>query len=161
MPPITVRPFAARDGADVLALILGIQREEFGVAITAADQPDLADVAGFYQAGAGQFWVAEQAGRIAGTIGLKDIGDEALALRKMFVAPDARGAGGAASVLLETALAHARAQGARDIWLGTTDRFLAAHRFYEKHGFVRVAPDDLPTAFPRMAVDTVFYRLKL
>ncbi len=161
MSPAVVRAFAPDDGEAVLALILAIQREEFGVAITAADQPDLADVPGFYQKGAGQFWVAEQAGRIVGTIGLKDIGERRLALRKMFVAPRARGSGGAAFGLLETALAHARAQGATEILLGTTDRFLAAHRFYEKHGFTRVAADDLPAAFPRMAVDSVFYRLAL
>ena len=45
--------------------------------------------------------------------------------------------------------------------LGTTDAFLAAHRFYEKHGFSRIDRDALPAAFPVMAVDTRFYRLAL
>ena len=161
MSPTVVRAFAPDDGEAVLALILAIQRQEFGVAITAADQPDLADVAGFYQTGAGQFWVAEGAGRVLGTIGLKDIGNRALALRKMFVAAEARGLGGVAADLLAAALAHARARDVDAIWLGTTDRFLAAHRFYEKHGFTRVESDALPPAFPRMAVDSVFYRLAL
>ncbi len=156
-----VRPFAAGDAEAVPALILSIQRGEFGVAITAADQPDLADIPGFYQAGAGQFWVAENAGQVVGTIALKDIGDRAVALRKMFVAPEARGPSGVAGPLLATAIAHARSHDVAQILLGTTDRFLAAHRFYEKHGFARVAPEALPPAFPRMAVDTVFYRLAL
>jgi RimJ/RimL family protein N-acetyltransferase len=58
-------------------------------------------------------------------------------------------------------LATAAERGLQRIWLGTTEAFLAAHRFYEKHGFVRVDPDTLPAAFPRMAVDTRFYRLNL
>ena len=156
-----VRPFTAGDAPAVLALILSIQRGEFGLAITAADQPDLADVAGFYQSGLGQFWVADREGAVVGTIGLRDIGGRVLALRKMFVGPEARGASGVAGPLLATAIGHARARHVAEIWLGTTDRFLAAHRFYEKHGFDRVAPDALPPAFPRMAVDNVFYRLTL
>jgi N-acetylglutamate synthase-like GNAT family acetyltransferase len=164
--PGVVRPFAAGDAAAVLALILSIQRGEFGLPVTAADQPDLTDVSGFYQTGAGQFWVTERKGVLVGTIGLKDIGLQengrrAVALRKMFVGPEARGASGVAGPLLETAIGHARARDIAGIWLGTTDRFLAAHRFYEKHGFDRVEPGTLPDSFPRMAVDTVFYRLTL
>lgn len=35
-----------------------IQREEFGIPITAEDQPDLMDTAGFFRSGAGNFWVS-------------------------------------------------------------------------------------------------------
>ena len=34
-------------------------------------------------------------------------------------------------------------------------------RACEKHGFIRVTPDQLPAAFPRMALDTRFYRLAM
>ncbi|PIB95913.1 GNAT family N-acetyltransferase [Caulobacter sp. X] len=156
-----VRPYRPGDAQAVIDVILPIQREEFGVAISAQDQPDLADIPGWYQTGAGQFWLAELDGRVVGTIALKDIGGGAVALRKMFVRPEGRGPAGAASALLAAALEHARAHGVRQIWLGTTDRFLAAHRFYEKNGFARVEADYLPAAFPRMAVDTRFYRLTL
>lgn len=156
-----VRAYRPGDAQAVIDVIVPIQREEFGVSITAEDQPDLADIPGWYQTGAGQFWLAERDGRAVGTIALKDIGDGAVALRKMFVRPEGRGPAGAASALLATALEHARAHGVREIWLGTTDRFLAAHRFYEKNGFTQVEADDLPAAFPRMAVDTRFYHLAL
>ncbi len=156
-----VRAYRPGDAQAVIDVILPIQREEFGVSITAEDQPDLADIPGWYQVGVGQFWLAERDGLAVGTIALKDIGDGAVALRKMFVRPEGRGPAGAASALLATALEHARAHGVRQIWLGTTDRFLAAHRFYEKNGFAQVEVDDLPAAFPRMAVDTRFYRLTL
>jgi hypothetical protein len=48
-----------------------------------------------------------------------------------------------------------------DIFLGTTAKFLAAHRFYEKNGFHEIGRDELPAAFPVMTVDTKFYRRSL
>lgn len=159
---IRILRFAPGDEVGIAALILPIQREEFGIAITAEDQPDLRTIPAFYQSGAGDFWVAKDGSRIVGTVALKDIGDGMGALRKMFVAGTHRGRGaGVAAGLLETLLEAAQLRGVRQIYLGTTDKFLAAHRFYEKHGFARVAERDLPASFPRMAVDTRFYRIAL
>ncbi len=194
--PFTIRPWTRAHQEGVVALISGIQRGEFGLPITPADQPDLMDIDGFYRSqgrpGAGEFWVAEAAGadggavpsgqmdgqigsqigsqiagQIIGCIALLDIGNAQAALRKMFVHADWRGAPAdgtgrsVAAALLGTLLAHAREKGLAEIFLGTTTRFLAAHRFYEKHGFARVEKGELPPAFPVMAVDTVFYRLAL
>lgn len=158
-----VLPFAAGDVAGVRDLILGIQQGEFGFPITWEDQPDLHDIAGWYRRGTGEFWVAkDEAGRIVGTVGLKDIGGGAGALRKMFVAAPWRGSErGVALSLVETLLAHARARGLATILLGTTEAFRAAHRFYEKCGFHRVDGATLPHAFPRMSGDTRFYRRDL
>ena len=47
------------------------------------------------------------------------------------------------------------------VYLGTTAKFLAAHRFYEKNGFREIAREALPDSFPVMAVDTKFYTLAL
>ena len=157
---IKIRPHAAPDTEALLALILGIQCGEFGLSISREDQPDLLDVAGFYRRGNGEFWVADDGDAIVGSVALIDIGESRMALRKMFVAPAQRGDGLAAR-LLDVALAHARAHGAREVLLGTTEAFLAAHRFYEKHGFACVERAALPAAFPVMAVDTRFYRLAL
>ncbi len=151
---------ADRDG--VIACILAIQQGEYGMAITAQDQPDLADIPAFYQNGAGDFRVAEAARRIVGTIALKDFGGGEAALRKMFVAADYRGRErGVAARLLAELLDHAKAAGLRALYLGTTEHFVAAHRFYERAGFTLIAAGDLPARFPRMAVDTRFYRLML
>jgi N-acetylglutamate synthase-like GNAT family acetyltransferase len=151
---------ADRDG--VANLIVGIQRGEFGIPITYDDQPHLKDIPGFYQQGAGNYWVARNGGTVVGTIALKDIGHAQVALRKMFVDAAHRGrAQGVAQPLLDTAVASARTRGVKDIFLGTTAKFLGAHRFYEKNGFVEIAADVLPRFFPRMAVDTKFYRLSL
>lgn len=162
MDAILIRRFAPADTQGVIDVILPIQREEYGIAITAQDQPDLSDIPAFYQSGAGDFLVAEADGRIVGTIGMKDIGARQVALRKMFVAAPWRGRDrGVAQALLAALLDLARARGVKEVLLGTTDRFLAAHRFYERNGFTPVEADSLPASFPRMAVDSRFYRLEL
>jgi GNAT superfamily N-acetyltransferase len=154
---IKIRPHAAPDTAALLALILGIQCGEFGLSIGREDQPDLLDVAGFYRRG---ILGGRRRRRHRRFGGVDRHRRGRMALRKMFVAPAQRGDGLAAR-LLDVALAHARAHGAREVLLGTTEAFLAAHRFYEKHGFACVERAALPAAFPVMAVDTRFYRLAL
>lgn len=154
-----VIPFDGRFAREIGEMIVGIQAGEFGVPITLADQPDLSDIPGFYGTGRGGFWIARADESVIGTIGLRDFGAGHGALRKMFVAKDHRGSTrGVAAALMSTLIDHARVSGMNTVWLGTTDRYLAAHRFYEKNGFVRVTTGDLPPSFPRMAVDNVFYR---
>ncbi len=155
---IHIRPFEPRDAQAVAAVILPIQRQEFGIPITLDAQPDLADVPGFYQQGRGNFWIAEVDAAVVGTIGLLDIGAGAAALRKMFVSAPHRGkAHGVARLLLAELLAWSAGKGLGRIYLGTTDKFLAAHRFYEQNGFKEIARTDLPGSFPIMAVDSKFY----
>ena len=80
----------------------------------------------------------------------------------MFVRKEFRGREHSiAARLLKRLIAHAKAANFHEIILGTTSAYLAAHRFYEKAGFVRVNLSDLPATFPRLAVDSVFYRLPL
>lgn len=159
---LIVQRYQPRYQSGVKDLILPIQNEEFGIAITAEQQPDLSDIANFYQQGTGDFWLATAGERVVGCIGLKDIGERQAALRKMFVAEAWRGREhGVAARLLQTLVEHARGRQLRHIWLGTTAKFLAAHRFYEKNGFSEVAETALPPAFPLMKVDTKFYCLTL
>lgn len=143
-------------------LIVSIQRDEFGFDIDLERQPDLSAISEFYQQGAGNFWVALDGDTVVGTIALKDIGEHNVALRKMFVAADYRGAGwNIAASLLNTAVRWAENHAVESIFLGTTEKFRAAHRFYEKHGFTLIEKASLPTSFLFMPVDTRFYRLDL
>jgi N-acetylglutamate synthase-like GNAT family acetyltransferase len=161
-PVIEIVSYSESLGDRVVELILTIQRVEFGFDIRAEDQPDLLDVANFYQSGAGGFWVALSDGEVVGTIALRDIGNSQGALRKMFVKATHRGREHAvATRLLERLLLSAENAHVRDVYLGTTEKFVAAHRFYEKNGFVRIAPEVLPEAFPRMSLDTRFYHRAL
>jgi GNAT superfamily N-acetyltransferase len=155
---IDIAPFAPRFAAGVVDVILPIQNAEFGLPVTLDAQPDLLDIAGFYQKGAGNFWVALAHGEVVGTISLLDIGNGEGALRKMFVKAPYRGARFAvAQRLLDTLLAWSRTHRVDRVYLGTTEKFRAAHRFYEKNAFARIDRAALPPAFPFMAVDTRFY----
>jgi N-acetylglutamate synthase-like GNAT family acetyltransferase len=159
---LTIIPFQPDFATAVIELIVGIQRGEFAIDITAAQQPDLADIPGFYQVRNGNFWVGLRNGRIVGTIALLDIGHHQAALRKMFVDRDFRGQqAGTAVRLLDTLIEWAEEREVREIFLGTTAKFLAAHRFYERNGFAEIDRGELPTAFPIMTVDTKFYRRRL
>ena len=156
---IEIRSFTAPYAEGVVALILPIQQAEFGIPVTLLDQPDLKDITGFYQHGNGNFWLALDGGEVVGTVALLDIGEQQVALRKMFVASSHRGAEhGVARHLLDTAMAWCASRRVRDVYLGSTAQFLAAHRFYEKNGFGEVARADLPQSFPVMKVDSKFYR---
>jgi N-acetylglutamate synthase-like GNAT family acetyltransferase len=156
---IVIRPYRPHDADGVAAVVLRIQQEEFGIPITREAQPDLQDIPAFYQRNNGNFWVAEADEEVIGTIGLLDIGRAQAALRKMFVAQAHRGRErGVAKRLLDTLLDWSAGRGIEEIYPGTTDNFLAAHRFYAKNGFVEIARAALPATFPVMAVDTRFYR---
>lgn len=158
---VALRRFAPADARAVSELVVGIQRGEFGVPITLADQPDLVDVSGHYQVGRGDFWVAQVGEAVVGTIGLLDYGEGA-ALRKMFVAQPYRGsAHRVGHRLVDTLVAHARRVAIPRIVLGTRPEMTAAHRFYAKHGFTPVAVEELPPTFPRMATDSLFFQRDL
>ena len=145
---------------ELIRMILAIQQDEYKIPISRENQPDLADIPEFYQKANGNFWVALHSGNVVGTIGLIDIGNQQVALRKMFVKAAYRGnQSGIARMLLEKAVTWSAKHGVKFIYLGTTDKFKAAHRFYEKNGFTIMEKRELPPEFPVMQVDTVFYRL--
>ncbi len=103
--------------------------------------------------------MALQGTQVIGTISLLDIGNAQGALRKMFVKKQFRGpAMAVAHSLLEVLVAWCARHAVREVYLGTTARFNAAHRFYAKNGFREIGPSELPDAFPVMSVDTKFYK---
>ena len=157
---ITIKPFSPEFMTGVVDLIVPIQREEFGFSITAEDQPDLFKIPDFYQTKSGNFWIALDGDNVVGTISLVDLGNQQAALRKMFVHKAVRG-NGTAKRLLDTLFQWAKDKDLQEIYLGTTDRFLAAHRFYEKNGFEEIRPAELPGTFLYMPVDTKFYRYRI
>jgi len=161
-PSISIQTFQEKYAEEIRSLIFDIQRNEFHIEISPRDQPDLFDISGFYQKGTGNFWVAGSSGKIVGTVSLLDIGNRTHALRRMFVHKEFRGpVFQTAALLLSEALAWAHNNNISEIYLGTTTRFLAAHRFYEKNDFMNIDESLLPEAFPRMKVDTIFYKRSL
>ena len=159
---VNVHPFTPAYADQIYDFILHIQQQEFGLPVTRAQQPDLADIPGNYQQGNGNFWIAEHDGRLIGTIALTDLGGGKAALRKMFVHPGFRGRGhGVALQLLEALKTWARDHQLNDIYLGTAEILLAAHRFYEKNGFTEVERSAVPEGPYIMPVDKKFYHLQL
>lgn len=156
-----IEPFSPGWEDAIVGLIVPIQQQEFRVPIRAEDQPDLRNIPTVYQTGRGNFWIARDTttNQVVGTIGLIDFGAGA-ALRKMFLRSDQRGSG-VAQALLERLVQHAALRAIDRIYLGTLAQMHAAHRFYEKNGFHRIAPEALPADFPRMVVDDRFYARRL
>jgi len=157
---VEIVEFEERYQKSVEELVLPIQQIEFGVQITREAQPDLVDIRNVFRKGDGNFWVALAGGKVVGTIGVVDIGDRMVALKKMFLHADYRGKQtGIAQSLMDRAKAWCREREIRSIILGTTAGMHAAHRFYERNGFIEQQKSDLPSNFPIVSVDTKFYRL--
>ena len=141
----------------VIDLILSIQKEEFGVAVDLADQPDLQDIHAHYS----QFWLAvdEEKG-VVGTLGIVKFNKRQAVLKKMFVNVEYRGKS-VAQLLLDNLFEYCRIENIKEIYLGTVEQFKAAHRFYEKNNFEPIVKSELPIDFPVLKVDSVFYKYKL
>jgi ribosomal protein S18 acetylase RimI-like enzyme len=154
-----IRRFEPGDQAGVEALVLGIQQDEFGLALSADNQPDLKDVAGFFGAPGSAFWVAQapDTRQLAGCIGLEAVAGGHAAMRKFMVAPAWRGAEhGVAASLHRAFVQHAAAQGCATAILATVPATLAAQRFYARAGYALIAREALPPAFVPGVLDTVF-----
>ncbi|MCF6319805.1 MAG: GNAT family N-acetyltransferase [Proteobacteria bacterium] len=158
MTDFLITPFTKEYEQQVIDLIVGIQSGEFGVKITAADQPDLKIISEFYQKGSGNFWIALQDDEVLGTISLTDIGNSQVGLRKMFVKQGHLGKPlNIGQKLMDTTFTWCNEHSIKQIFLGTVPTYYAAHRFYEKNGFKRLEKSDLPKAFHLMDADKWFY----
>ncbi|NDV19567.1 GNAT family N-acetyltransferase [Pseudodesulfovibrio sp. JC047] len=154
-----ILPFSNHDTEAIVALITSIQIDEFGVETSAEDQPDLRTIPEYYQHGAGNFWLAFEGDELVGTIALLDTGNGLCSLRKMFVKKAYRGKKyHVGASLMQTLLDWARERVVQAVYLGTVDVYHAAHRFYEKNGFVEIPGTQLPQQIPVMDVDVKFYR---
>jgi putative acetyltransferase len=124
---------------------------EFGFEPDPELDPDLLDPAGAYTS----LWIAVSDGRVVGSVALGAQGSGTLVLKRMYLRPEQRGRG-LGRRLLETALAEARASGAKRVKLDTTERMEAARALYERYGFKQVRGDD-----PRQGQRRLLYELDL
>jgi len=85
-----------------------------------------------------RFWVADHAGSPVGVAGVEQYGNAAL-LRSVAVDPSWRDTG-IGRMLVETALATARAEGADSVYLLTT----TAERYFPRFGFEQITRDEVP-----------------
>ncbi len=157
-----ITPLTNAHSKQIIDLILPIQQIEFNVPVTLESQPDLLDIETNYHQTGGNFWGVWRGDELVGTIALIAIGGGAGTIRKMFVRKEYRGKDlGIAQLLLNELIAFCRQQEIDSLYLGTVDQLKAAHRFYEKNGFTQLSVQNLPSSFPLMGVDTIFYELHL
>ncbi len=146
----------------VIDLILPIQQKEFNVPATIKDQPDLLNISSFYKKNKGNFWVALHENDVVGTIALVDFSVDQAALRKMFVHSNHRGKEkGVGQQLLDELKNWCKIKGINKLFLGTFKSMHAAHRFYEKNGFVEIKKEKLPSSFPLVHYDNMFFTRNL
>jgi GNAT superfamily N-acetyltransferase len=157
---LQIRPVFNDHCDQIIDLILSIQQQEFKLSITINQQPDLLDIETNYHQSGGNFWAAFLGDELIGTIALINCGHNAGCIRKMFVKQEYRGREwGTAQQLLNTLLQYAKGKEITHLMLGTVHQLKAAHRFYERNGFTPVDKTDLPTYFPLMLTDNLFYQL--
>jgi putative acetyltransferase len=132
-----VRPVTADDVPAVVALIT-TTLAEFGLTFGVGSSTDdaLRALPGSYTDGGGAFWLATHGGELLGTCGVYPLAPATFELRKMYLAPAARGTGLGAR-LLDVAIEWTRARGGRELVLDTVEEMTRAIAFYEAHGFVR------------------------
>lgn len=102
------------------------------------------------------YWVALSGGVVVGTVGVIAAEDHAV-LKSLFISRSFRGKE-LAYMLLDMAHTKARAGNIPVIYLGTMAQFIAAQKFYEKHGYKRIDAHQLPAAIAPNEFDTVFYK---
>jgi GNAT superfamily N-acetyltransferase len=159
---LTIKPIYNDYCDQIIDLILTIQQIEFGLTITIDQQPDLLDVETNYHKGGGNFWGAFLGDELIGTIAMINCGHHTACIRKMFVKKEYRGKElGTAQQLLNTLLQYCSDKKVTAIYLGTVHQLKAAHRFYERNGFTKIAVTGLPPYFPLMLTDNMFYQLHL
>jgi len=159
---LTIRPIYNEHCEEIIDLILSIQQKEFNLTITINEQPDLLDIETNYHHGGGNFWGAFFGDELAGTIALINCGHNSGCIRKMFVKKEYRGRElGTAQHLLNTLLQYGDEKEISHIYLGTVHQLKAAHRFYQRNGFTPIDRAELPSYFPLMLTDNMFFQLHL
>ena len=134
----TIREIQSKDNGAVELIIRNCLIEFNGNREgTAWQDPDLGRFSEIYNTETEKYWVAET-DRIVGGVGIAPlIGvDGVCELQKMYCISECRGTG-IAHKLIETALEHAKKYYEK-CYLETFGSMIAAQKFYEKYGFIRI-----------------------
>ena len=131
--------------------LVGDTLHEFGFERDPEFDRDLDDPAATYAA----LWIAVDGDEVVGSVALRDLGDGAVELKRMYLRPEQRGRG-LGKELLALALAWAHDHDMSVVRLDTSERMVAAQRLYEAHGFARVAG-----SAPRQGQCRLLYELRL
>lgn len=131
---MTIRPCVHSDAPRIVELVSGILAREFSADQAAYPVDDLERLSETYRGPNGIFLVAEDAGRIVGTCGVKAEDSHTALLRRLFVEASHRGKG-IGRRLLEEAVAFCRKRGFRDVMIQTSARMERAIQLCRAIGF--------------------------
>ena len=147
---VVVRDARDEDGWELTGLIAACWAEYPGCILDVHGESRwLLAPATTYAANGGRLWVAEQHGRIIGSVGVApaapsggDTAERGAELRALYVAKHARRQG-LATRLVQTVEGDAKRRGASRIELWSDTRFIDAHRLYERLEYERL-PETRP-----------------
>ncbi|MDX2272417.1 MAG: GNAT family N-acetyltransferase [Cyanobacteriota bacterium] len=136
---ITIRPVRDPDSAALFALLTAVFAEYPGCLMETSEYPELLQPASSFAKMSGQFWVAEFQEEVVGSIAIIPNSEpHRWEIKKLYTYAQVRGIG-LGKTLLDSAETYARHAQAKSIHLWTDTRFRAAHRFYERQGYQRLA----------------------
>lgn len=140
---IEIGTYSTYDKESVIALVLHCQNDGTRPLVGVEDQSDLLHIEEEYIYDGGNFWVAKENGKVAGTIGLMNKGNGLCILKKFFVYEPYRGKPhNLGQQLYGVFLEFAKLHGFSRIILDTPKNTDRAHLFYEKAGFRRIEKED-------------------
>ena len=159
---LKIDAFAQSDTDDIIKLVLHCQNDGTRPLVTVNDQPDLLHIKEEYIDTGGNFWVAKDEGKLAGTIGLYPCGNNTAILKKFFVYEEYRGVPHhLGQKLYLTLLDFAKEKGIKTLILDTPKNTERAHKFYIKTGFKSVEKEDLPLQYSYPYADSDFFILQI
>lgn len=139
-PGWMIRPGRDADGPAMIALIWDCWSAYPGIRMDVdGEMPQLHALGTYYADQGGALWVAETVDQVVGMIAVRPMDDLAWEICQVYVDPALHGSG-LGYGLLDLAERHAIAAGAERLALWSDTRFDRAHRFYEKHSYVRHGP---------------------
>ncbi len=141
-PSISIRPFRAADRDAVRDLFIRVNRsiapaplkEKFEAYIARSLAEEIDRIADYYGDRDGGFWVADSNGTIVGMFGIEPDGPDAMELRRMYVAPEARRRGIARQMLV-FAEDECRRRGMQSLTLSTSELQGEALALYRAAGY--------------------------
>ena len=152
---VKIVPYSDEYKNQTINLILTILENEFYS--FGYERPDLFNIPETYQANNWNFWIAIEKGKVVGTVGLRNYGNNRGLLKRLYVNKNFRRTG-LGSKLFVTLVKFAKEKNYREVFLGTSEKMIAANQFYLKMGFKRI--DSFPAEIPNPG-DTVFYKIDL
>lgn len=139
---VDIRPFRTVDREAVRDLFVRVNRsiappslkDKFEDYIARSLAEEIDRIADYYGERNGGFWVAESAGAVVGMFGLEPAGPDAMELRRMYVAPEARRRG-IARQMLAFAEDECRSRGLQSLTLSTSELQGEALALYRAAGY--------------------------